>query len=267
MTPRQHTWARWQLIWGIAFAASLILLGFWVVWSTSPRPMQQPDDEPVFSDQTGAPSGPGGPGSALELTAEAGGELVQAAAVAVAMATLDAAAAKPVNDMAVVAAAAKTVVAATKIAAIPNHSATPTPQPIAPSPLPGTPPVDGPGPPTGPGGGEALTPIVGGNGWSSILGQFTTNLPALTALMTFVGLVVSSVLKWRSDLQDIDRDEVEIQRLRQELELEKLRHELEQGQSTLRLERQKMELEFERKRLELRRLEAEIAAARGQSPG
>jgi hypothetical protein len=136
--------------------------------------------------------------------------------------------------MADVRAAAQTVVAAT---AMPESVATPQPD-------------------TSPTVGVTQEPTTSANWWQTLL----SNLPGLTALTTFIGLVVTSLMKWRTDLHDTGQRRRQLELQQHELALERHQYELERMRSAFDLERQKLDVELARKKLELRALEDRAAA-------
>ena len=159
-------------------------------------------------------------------------DAVNAAAVANAEATLAAAAQNPVDSMEDVMDAAQTVVAAT--------------------------PASTPAPPTD--GGVAVQPEPR-NDW---LDRTVAELPALTALVTFVGLVFTSLMKWRTDLHETGRRRRRLELEQHELALDRQQMELEHLRTAFDLERQKLDYELARKKLELRALEEQAARVNRQ---
>lgn len=232
MSMDSQRWAQRQYGWGIAFVIALAVLMLWWLffqppaWLTQGTGTTAPSDsiygQPNGPGWTDGPSGPSGPGAPAS------------AAVAAARATLDAAKYNPVGSMTDVRAAAQTVVAAT---AMPESAATPQPGP-------------------GPTDGVAQEPTTSANWWQTLL----SNLPGLTALTTFIGLVVTSLMKWRTDLHETGHRRRQLELQQHELALERHQYELDRMRSAFDLERQKLDVELARKKLELRALEDRAAA-------
>ncbi|MEZ4557377.1 MAG: hypothetical protein R2854_13160 [Caldilineaceae bacterium] len=225
MPADSERWARRQYGWGIAFAVALaILLLWWLL--VQPPAWLTPAAAPT--PESGASSGATG----VPRPEDAVNAAAVAAAVANAEATLAAAAQNPVDSMEDVMDAAQTVVAA--------------------------PPVSTPAPPID--GGVTVQPEPQEDWIDRLVGE----LPAFTALVTFVGLVFTSLMKWRTDLHETGRQRRRLELEQHELALDRQQMELDHLRTAFELERQKLDYELARKKLELRALEEQAARVNRQ---
>lgn len=228
MNNRQNRWANQQIIWGFAFLiAMLILLIYLLITQAWPRMTSPvaPTVEPIATEIIAST-----PEETIESTIEATA-VDDGTPLAQAQATLSAAALKPIVSAADVRHAAETVIAVTAQAnRAPEVRAT---EPVFSSPTPEPTPRD-------------ETATLPEEIWiDRILGIVS----ALTAVVTLIGLVVTSVLKWRADVRAGDRSSVDFEREKVQFELQKQRFELDRIKAEMELEQQRLELE--RKRLDL----------------
>lgn len=235
MDKQTNRWADRQILWGWAFLIAIIILLFYLFFAF------------VLPLGTGpaAPTVDGGSGIA-DITATPPATSDVNPSLVAAEATLAAAPENPSVSAAAVRHAAETVVAVTAEA---KQAALITPQPVDPQPT------------------VTLTSSTGsaqssGLGWVEwILGA----IPALTAIVTFVGLVFSSIMKWRTDLREFtnSRPDVDYERERLQFELQKQRFELDCIKTEMEMEQQRLALELERERMALAELRQGIGELEG----
>lgn len=232
MADKKRTWANRQIIWGWAFLISATILFLYLLFAIwLPR---VGEGGASSSGQTDSATSP----------IQIGLSPIEATAVSEAQATLDAAAEQPIQSASAVREAAKTVVAATAESFNrPAIEAT----------------LEAPG---------AESPEVSESSGSGWVDWVLNAIPALTAILTFIGLVFSSIMKWRDDLQDMARDDVGYERDRLQFEMQKQRFEMEQAHQERLLEQKRTELQLERERLELerRRFEARLGSDADRNP-
>lgn len=224
MNERKNVWANRQILWGWLFLIAIILLLIYLFFAFMwPRS--------AISDVEAERAATATAATATAATEDAAQPEVKATMLAEAEATLASASLRPVDSVAEVMAAAQTVVAATVEV---GQGSGAEDQPAATA----EPPSDA----------EDDVPGLGWVDW--VLGA----IPGLTAMVTFVGLVVSSLMKWRSDLSSVSQTNIDLEREKIQFELQKQRHELDRVRTVMELEQQRLELELERERLALAQL-------------
>lgn len=239
MADKKRTWANRQILWGWAFLIAMTLFLLYLLFAIwLPR---------MGGD--GATAGDEPPTLGVTVIPVANGlPPVKATALVQAQATLAVAAEEPIQAASDVRAAAQTVLAVTA-----ESFETPAVEATPASPT---------GEPTG-GAASADSEDLPGLGWVDwVLGA----LPGFTAILTFVGLLFTSIMKWRDDLQDFGRDEVDYERQRLQFEMQKQRFEMDRMHQQALLEQQRMELQLERKRLEIERLRQETVQQQKPDP-
>ncbi len=227
MADKKNTWANQQIIWGWVFLISVTLFLLYLLL-TFLLPHASDARAPFFAVERTPPS---------SMVIEGAMPPVKATALAEAQATLSVADQQPVQAASSVREAAQTVLAvtaesfqtpavdATKVASISGESGEASDESD---------------------GGEESTPS--GLRW---VDWVLSAIPGLTAILSFIGLVFSSIMKWRSDLQDVGHDSVGYERERLQFEMQKQRFELDRAHQEALLAQQRQELALERERLEL----------------
>lgn len=224
MDDRKELWANRQILWGWLFLIAMLLLLLYLFFSLWWPRRDGVSGTVTTETATVIASVPASPESRETPLAEA-------------QETLAAASLRPVESAAEVMAAAQTVVAAT-MEVEDGAPASTTPIPVSDAGT-GTPSEDS---------AQAATSGLGWVDW--VLGA----IPGLTAIVTFVGLVVSSIMKWRTDLNSVSQAQAEFEREKLQFELQKQRHELDRVRETMELEQRRLELDLERERLALAQL-------------
>lgn len=230
MDDRKELWANRQILWGWLFLIAMLLLLLYLFFS-----LWWPRRDGVSGTVTTE--------TATVIASTTTEPESRETPVAEAQETLAAASLRPVESAAEVMAAAQTVVAAT--AEVEDGApANTTPIPVSDAGT-GTPSEDN------------AEPATSGLGWVDwVLGA----IPGLTAIVTFVGLVVSSIMKWRTDLNSVSQAQAEFEREKLQFELQKQRQELDRVRETMDLEQRRLELDLERERLALAQLRGTSAA-------
>ncbi len=228
MADKKKTWANRQIIWGWVFLISMTLFLFYLLLTVWLPRMSDAESPASAIDQT--------PSSSVVI--EGAVPPAKATALAEAQATLSVAAQQPVQAAASVREAAQTVMAvtaesfqtpaveATQVASVSGGTEDASDESNK---------VDA----------ESTSPALGWVDW------VLSAIPGLTAILSFVGLVFSSIMKWRSDLQDVGHSSVEYERERLQFEMQKQRFELDRAHQEALLAQQRQELALERERLEL----------------
>lgn len=242
MADKKRTWANRQIIWGWAFLISMTVLLLYLLFAIW-LPRLGDGEAPAADGQATTP--------VIVIPAHIGMPPVKVTAITQAQATLDAAAEQPIQAASAVREAAQTVLAVTAESfETPAVEVTPEAPAVE---LTAAAPAD----------------VAGSSGLGWV--EWVLNvIPAFTAMLTFVGLVFTSIMKWRDDLQDMERDDVGYERERLQFEIQKQRFEMEQDHQERLLEQRQMELQLERERLELERLRLEahldIKSGSGSTP-
>jgi len=240
MADKKRTWANRQIIWGWVFLISMTAFFIYLLFAIWLPPISDGGSPAPVVDQSTP--------SSLE-----GLPPIKATALSQAQATLDVAAQQPIQAASSVREAAKTVIAATEESfQTPAVDATKRASEVATA--------EGAADAANSAGEESALPALGWVDW------VLSAIPGLTAILSFVGLVFSSIMKWRSDLQDVGRNSVEYERERLQFEMQKQRFELDRVHQEALLQQQRTELELERERLELALMRQESRLASDPSP-